>query len=277
MLEEIGWDIPKSTDAFKVEDYIAMVEPAKAKGYNVMLAGFIETWSYFDAFFNFVHQQQEGEKPDMVEEAFTGRITWQQPIFKNAMEVFVKLNDAGVWPQDALNMDYQVQAFGDWLERKSIFMWGQGDWFASSMKPEENSPDNPNIGIVQWPRVSDEAEVAFNKNFGTDIGVYAKGEHQDLAIAWIKLTNSPTAAQIFMKNGVNPASGVDLNNLPEIPNPVLEECIKLYNSPGKYSEVYYYYPDGVKALGDGIGAVVLGTDTIDNVLKHLDEVSGFQG
>ena len=277
MLKEIGFEIPKSTDAFTAEDFISMVEPAKTKGYNVMLAGFIETWSYYDSFFNFVHQQQQGDSPDMVEEAFAGRITWQQPIFKNAIEVFVKMNDAKVWPKDALNMDYQVQAFGDWLERKGIFMWGQGDWFASAMKPEENSKENPNIGIIQYPKVNAEAEVAFNKNFGTDIGVYSKGQYQDLAVDWIRLTNSPEAAKIFISNGVNPASGVDLNNLPEITNPVLEECIKLYNSPGKYSEVYYFYPDGVKALGDGIGNVVLGLETIDNVLKNLDEVSGFKG
>lgn len=277
MLKDIGFEIPKSTDAFTVEDFISMVEPAKTKGYSVMLAGFIEAWSYYDAFFNFVHQQQQADSPDMVEEAFAGRISWQQPIFKNSMEVFVKLNNAGVWPRDALNMDYQVQAFGDWLERKGIFMWAQGDWFASAMKPEENSKENPNIGIVQFPKVNAEAEVAFNKNFGTDIGVYSKGQYQDLAVDWIRLTSSPEAAKIFISNGVNPASGVDLNNLPEITNPILEECIKLYNSPGKYSEVYYFYPDGVKALGDGIGNVVLGLDTIDNVLKNLDEVSGFKG
>jgi raffinose/stachyose/melibiose transport system substrate-binding protein len=277
MLKEIGWEIPASTAAFTPEEYAKMVAPAKAKGYDVMSAGFVETWCYFDAFFNFVHQQQSADVPDMVEDAFAGKISWQQPIFKNAMEVFVKLNDAGVWPKDALSMDYQVQAFGGWLEKKSIFLWAQGDWFAGSMKPEENNKDNPNIGITQYPLVSADGEAAFNKNFGTDIGVYAKGPNQDLAVQWIRLTNSPEAAKIFMSNGVNPASGVNLNDLPEITNPVLEECIKLYNSPGKYSEVYYFYPDGVKALGDGIGNVVLGVDTIDNVLKSLDEVSGFKG
>ncbi|MBM3705141.1 MAG: hypothetical protein FJW66_01310 [Actinobacteria bacterium] len=277
MLEEIGVALPAATDAFTAAEYAAMVGPAKEKGYDVFSAGFIETWCYFDAFFNFVHQQQAEETPDMVEQAFAGEISWQQDIFRNAIQVFVDLHEAGAWSQDALNQDYQVQAFGDWLERKSIFMWAQGDWFASAMKEEENNKDNPNIGIVQYPKVNDTAVVAFNKNFGTDIGVYAKGQNQDLAVQWIKLTNSPTAANIFMKNGVNPAGGVDLNNLPEITNPVLEECIKLYNSPGRYSEVYYFYPDGVKALGDGIGNVLLGLDTIDNVLKQLDEVSGFAG
>lgn len=277
MLKEIGWDIPAITDAFTPEEFASMVKPAKEKGYEVALAGFVEPWCYYNPFFNFVHQQQPGETPDMVEEAFSGKISWQQPIFKNAIEVFVKLNNAGVWPKDSLSMDYQVQAFGGWLERKSIFMFPQGDWFAGSMKPEENSAANPNIGITQYPKVNAQATVAYNKNFGSDIAIYSKGKNQDLSLAFAKLTNSPEAAKIFIANGVNPACGLDPNNIPASGNPVLDESIKLYNSPGRVSEIIYTYPDGVKALGDGIGNVVLGVDTIDQVLKNLDEVSGFKG
>lgn len=275
MLEEIGFKPPDITGAFTVEDFIAMVEPAREKGWDVILAGFIEAWSYFDAFFNFVHQQQPSEKPDMVEQAMNGEISWQQDIFRNAIEVFARLNDAEVWRRDALNMDYQVQAFGKWLERESIFMWAQGDWFASAMKPEENNPDNPNIGIVQYPLVNNKSVIAYNKNFGTDIGVYAKTKYKDQAIKFVRLTNSPRAAEIFIKNGVNPAAGVDPKKIPKTDNAVFNDCIKLYNSPGRYSEVYYYNPDAVKALGDGIGNVLLGVDTIDNVLANLDEITGY--
>ena len=276
MLEEIGWDTKDFTDSFSVEDYIAMIGPAKAKGYDVILAGFIETWCYFDPFFNFVHQQQPGEKPDMVQQAMDGEISWQQDIFRNSIEVFVKLNDAGAWRRDALNMDYQVQAFGKWLEKESIFMWGQGDWFASSMKPEDNNADNPSIGIIQFPMVNKNSVTSFNKNFGTDIGVSATTEYRDEAIKFIKLTSSPRAAEIFISNGVNPAAGVDPANVPKTDNPVFNDCIELYNSPGRYSEVYYFNADAVKALGDGIGNVLLGVDTIDDVLAQLDKICGYK-
>ena len=277
MLKEIGFEPKPATEAYTVEELGKMVAPAKAKGYDVILAGFVETWCYYDPFFNFVHQQQKAGDPDLIEEALSGKISWQQDVFKNSFNAFVRLNAAGVWRKDVFNMDYQVQAFGKWLEKESIFMWAQGDWFASAMKPEENGADNPNIGITQYPMVNDTSEVVFNKNFGTDLGVYAKGKNIDLAIKWVKLTNSPEAAKIFMANGVNPASGADLNNLPEISSPILKDCITLYNSPGTQSEVYYMYPDPIKALGDGIGAVLLGTDTLDNVLKNLDTVCGFKG
>jgi raffinose/stachyose/melibiose transport system substrate-binding protein len=75
MLEEIGWKPRDFTESFSVEEYIAMVPAAKAKGYDVILAGFIETWCYFDPFYNFVHQQQPSETPDMVEQAMNGEIS----------------------------------------------------------------------------------------------------------------------------------------------------------------------------------------------------------
>ncbi len=276
MLKDIGWEPRHFTESYSVDEYIQMVGPAKANGYDVMLAGFIETWSYFDAFFNFVHQQQPSETPDMVEQGMNGEISWQQDIFRNALGVFLQLHEAGVWRKDALNMDYQVQAFGKWLEKESIFMWGQGDWFAGSMKPEDNNPDNPSIGIIQWPLVNAGSVTAFNKNFGTDIGIYANTPHKDAALKFIRMTNSPKAAEIFIQNGVNPAAGVDPANIPRTGNPVFDDCIELYNSPGRYSEVYYFNPDVVKAIGDGIGNILLGVDTIDDVLANLDKVSGFK-
>ena len=276
MLKEIGFEPKDFTDSYSVDEYIAMIGPARAKGYDVILAGFIETWCYFDPFFNFVHQQQPGESPDMVEQAMNGEISWQQDIFRNSFDVFVRLNNAGAWREDALNMDYQVQAFGKWLEKEAIFMWGQGDWFASAMKEEDNNPDNPSIGIIQFPKVNDNAVTSFNKNFGTDVGVSSKTPYQEQAIKFAKLTSSPAAAEIFIRNGVNPAAGVNPDNIPETDNPVFNDCIKLYNSPGRYSEVYYFNSDAVKALGDGIGNVVLGLDSVDNVLMQLDEICGYK-
>jgi ABC-type glycerol-3-phosphate transport system substrate-binding protein len=276
MLKDIGWEPRHYTESYSVDEYIDMVGPAKANGYDVILAGFIETWCYFDPFYNFVHQQQPSETPDMVEQAMNGEISWQQDIFRKSIEVFVKLNEGKAWREDALNMDYQVQAFGKWLEKEGIFMWSQGDWFAGSMKPEDNNPDNPSIGIIQYPSVDASSVVSFNKNFGTDIGVYSKSEHQEAAINFIRLTNSPQAAEIFIQNGVNPAAGVDPANIPKTDSPVFNDCIALYNSPGRFSEVYYFNSDAVKALGDGIGNVLLGVDTIDAVLADLDKVVGYK-
>ncbi len=273
MLKKMGWAARPFTEAYSVDDFIKMVGPAKASGFDVVQAGFIETWCYYDAFYNFVHQQQPAETPDMVEQAMNGEISWKQDAFKKSIDAFAKMNSAGVWRPDALNMDYQVQAFGKWLEKGSVFMWGQGDWFAGSMKKEDNNPKNPSIGITQYPSVDSKSVVSYNKNFGTDIGIYAKSKNQKAALAFIRMTNSPRAAQIFVRNGVNPAAGIDAANIPKTDNPVFNDCIALYNSPGRYSEVYYFNPQAVKALGDGIGSVVLGVAKTDDVLSDLDKIT----
>ncbi|MCL5986761.1 MAG: extracellular solute-binding protein [Actinobacteria bacterium] len=277
MLKEIGYEPPKSTDQFSVEDYIKMVDPAKKKGYDVIIAGFAEAWSLIDAFFNFVHQQQKSPEPDMVLQAMNGEVSWQQDIFRNAIDVFVKLNDAEVWRKDVWGFDTQVQEFGKWLERESIFIWAQGDWFASAMKPEENNPENPNIGIIQYPRVNDDSHVVFNKNFGIGMGVYSKGKNQELSLEFLRMLNTPDFVRLQIMNGSNPAAIAGLKgDIPETGNPIFDECIKLYTSPGEISEVYYNNPEAVKALGDGIANVVLKTQTIDEVLKQLDGICGYR-
>lgn len=275
MLKDIGVDAARFKGAPTVQDYIDMVKPAKAKGWNVITAGFLEAWCVYDSFYNYVHQQQKGSV-DVVQQAFDGRISWKQDIFRNAINVFVRLNDAGVWNKDSLNQDYQVQALGKWLAKESIFIYAQADWFAGSMTPAENNMDHPNVGIMQYPLATKDSKVVYNKNFGTDIGVYAEGRHQDLAIAWAKLTNSPQASQIFIKYGVNPAAGVDKTRLPVTKNPLFNELIKLYNAPGVVSEVYYANAEAQKVLSDGIISVMLKQMNVDDVLAQLDQTCGFK-
>jgi len=273
MLKKLGWPAKPFTQAYSMEEYIQMVGKAKGVGLNVMEAGFLEPWCYFNPFFNFVHQLQPSESPDMVEQAMNGEISWKQDVFRKPLEAYAKMNKAGVWRPDALNMDYQVQAFGKWLEKNSIFMWAQGDWFAGSMKKEDNNPQNPSIGITQYPTIDPKSVVSYNKNFGSDIGLYTKGKNQKASLAFMRLTNSPQAAQIFIRHGVNPAAGVDPTNVPKTDNPVFNDCIVLYNSPGRFSEIIYFNPQAVKAIGDGIGNVVLGVQKPDEVLSELDKVT----
>jgi raffinose/stachyose/melibiose transport system substrate-binding protein len=275
MLKNIGVDPGKWKGAPTAQDLIAMVKPAKEKGFNVITAGFLESWCVYDSFYNYVHQQQPAGARDIVQDAFDGKVTWKQDIFRNAIGVFSKLHAAGVWNKDCLNQDYQVQALGKWLNRESIFIYAQADWFAGSMTEKENNMANPNVGIMQYPLATGSAKVVYNKNFGSDIGVYSDGKYRDAAIAWCRLTNSPTASGIFIKYGVNPAAGLDKNKLPSTKNPLFNELIKLYNSPGTVSEVYYANSDAQKVLSDGIVSVMLNQMTIDQVLAQLDQTCGY--
>jgi len=279
MLEAAGMEVPALGQGATVDELIDIVEPAKQLGYDVILAGFLDYYSVCGAYYNMAHQLQKTDTPDLVMKALNGEISWQQDIFRLPMEAFKKMHEAHVWREDAINMDYQVQAWGKWLNREGIGIWCNGDWFAGSCPPEENNPDNPNIGTFMYPLVNKDATPAYNWGFGTDLGIYSKGKHQDLCREFIRFTNSPEGAKIFVKHYVNPAAAgaLDIRTLPGTDNPVFDECIELFSSvEGRASEYFYTQAEVQDALFTGTVSVMIGQQTIDDVLANLDEVSGYK-
>ena len=280
MLEDLGWKAPALGEGFTVDEWVEIGKAAKAKGYDAIMAGHIDSYSITGAFYNMVHQLQPSDEPDMMLQALDGDITWQQDIFRRVFDAYKKLHDGGVWRADAINMDYQVQAWGKWLEREGIGMWCNGDWFAGSLPHEENNPDNPNVAIVPYPWVDETATPSFNWGFGTNLAVYSKGEQQDLALEFVRFTNSPEASEIFVKYYVNPAAAgsVDIKKIGETENPIFNDCIKMFTMEGPRASSYFYpHAEPQRALFDGVINVMLEQITIDEALADLDKVCGYKG
>lgn len=278
LMEKAGRKVPPLGQGFTVDEWISLVGPARANGNDVILAGHADSYSITGAFYNMVHQLQTSDSPDMVLDALDGKISWQQDIFKKVFQAYKKLHDAGVWRKDAISMDYQVQAWGAWLEKKGIGIWCNGDWFAGSVPEKENNPSNPNIRIIAYPFVDKSATPAFNWGFGTDLAVYAKGKNKKLALEFVRFTNSPEASKIFVKNFVNPAAAgsVDVQKIGTTGNPIFDECIKMYTYQGARASTYFYtQAEPQRALFDGVVNVLLGKEDIDSALANLDKVSGY--
>jgi ABC-type glycerol-3-phosphate transport system substrate-binding protein len=279
MLEDLGFRAPRLGEGFTVDEWVKIAKAAKAKGYDAILAGHQDSYSITGAFYNMVHQLQPSDDPDMMLQALDGEITWQQDIFREVFIAYKRLHDAGVWRADAINMDYQVQAWGKWLNREGIGIWCNGDWFAGSVPEEENNPNNANIAIVPYPWVNKSATPSFNWGFGTNLAVYSKGEHKDLALEFVRFTNSPEAAEIFVKYYVNPAAAgaVDITKIGETDNPIFNDCIEMYTYTGARASSYFYpHAEPQRALFDGVINVMLGREEIDDVLAELDEVCGYK-
>ncbi|MEW5814631.1 MAG: ABC transporter substrate-binding protein, partial [Spirochaetota bacterium] len=279
LLEKAGMKMPEFGKGLTVDQWISLVPKAKANGYDVILAGHADSYSITGAFYNMVHQLQPTDEPDMVLQALDGKITWQQDIFRRVFAAYKKLHDAGVWRADAISMDYQVQAWGEWLEKKGIGIWCNGDWFAGSVPESENNMANPNIRIMPYPLVDEKAAPAFNWGFGTDLAVYSKGANKDLALKFVRFTNSPEASNIFIKNFVNPAAAgsVDLKSFKGSGNPIFDECIKMYTYEGARASAYFYpHAEPQRALFDGVINVLLNKAKINEVLAELDEVCGYK-
>jgi len=280
LFEECGVNVPPKGVPMTVDELIDMVPAAEATGKELLTAGFAESWCIHGYYFNAVHQLQPTDTPDMVLQAMNGEISWQQPVFALPIQAFARMHQAHAWKEEALNLDYQVGGVEKWLAKKSIGFWANGDWFVADVNPADNTPDNPNVVTIMYPLVNEDATPAYNWGAGTDFGINARGENVDLATAFVRTCASPTAAKIMLENLVVPAASgaLDPATIKPTGNPILDECLYLFcGLEGRTSTYMYPYPEACDAIYTGVMDVMLGVESISDVLAALDEICGYKG
>ena len=279
MIADLGFDLPEFGDSYTVDEWIEIGNAAKEKGLDGLMFGPVESWCVWDGYYNMANQLNPIYPVDMTLQALNGEISWDHEMFRKPMEAYQRMHEAGVWRADSLGMDYQVQAWGKWIDREGVGIYCNGDWFNASAPPDHNQPGNSNIFKMSYPKMSKDAPLTFNKATGTNQGVNANSPNKDLAIQWVRYTNSPEASTIFAKNGVIPVAlaAMDLDLLAASDNPMFNDGIRMLAHEGRNTEIYYPHAEEQKALYDGIMEIFLGVATIDDVIAKMNKVTGFGG
>jgi len=279
MIADLGFELPAFGDSYTVDEWVAIGKAAKAKGLDGLMFGPVESWCVLDGFANFVNQQNDDYPTDVLGLAYDGKITWDQPMFRDALQAYKTLHDNGVWRADSLSMDYQVQAWGKWLDREGVGIYCNGDWFISSAPADYNTADSLGITMMSYPKLSADSPMVYNKATGTNLGVNANSANLDLALEFVKLTNSPWASETFAGYGQIPANlaAVDMDALAASPNLLFNEGIKMLATEGRNTNIYYSQAEPMKHLYDGIMEIFLGVTTIDEVVAKMNKETGFSG
>ncbi len=279
MIADLGFELPAFGDSYTVDEWVAIGKAAKAKGLDGLMFGPVESWCVLDGFANFVNQQNDDYPTDVLGLAYDGKITWDQPMFRDALQAYKTLHDNGVWREDSLSMDYQVQAWGKWLDREGVGIYCNGDWFISSAPADYNTADSLGITMMSYPKLSADSPMVYNKATGTNLGVNANSANLDLALEFVKLTNSPWASETFAGYGQIPANlaAVDMDALAASPNLLFNEGIKMLATEGRNTNIYYSQAEPMKHLYDGIMEIFLGVTTIDEVVAKMNKETGFSG
>ncbi|MCL5070685.1 MAG: extracellular solute-binding protein [Actinobacteria bacterium] len=253
-----------------IEDLIAMVEPLKAKGKNVLATGLADDWQLYEPFYHMSHQQQP-EGTDMVAQAMNGEISWQNEIFANSINTYKKLYDAGIWREDEMSLTYNIDAIGNFTSKKAWGFWEAGDWYVGGMNADDLKNDN--IGAIPFPVVNGKAVPVYGAGTGLGYVVNIDAKYPNLTIEFLKFVNSPDCAAIFVKNLIHPAAGftgvpagVDV---PKLFSAMLEAGV----SDIRKSSPYYFNGEAQKAIVDGMRSVLLGQDNTENALKKADEIT----
>ena len=279
MIADLGFELPEFGDSYTVDEWIEIGKAAKAKGLDGLMFGPVESWCVWDGYYNMVQQLNPTYPNDIMLQALNGEVNWDQDIFRKPIEAYQKMHDAGVWRADSLGMDYQVQAWGKWIDREGVGIYCNGDWFNASAPPEHNTLDNPNIFKMSYPKISKDSPWTYNKATGTNAGININSPNRDLAIAWVRYTNSPEASEIFAKNGVIPVAlaAMDLDLLAASDNPLMNDGIRMLATEGRNTTIYYPHAEEPKCLYDGIMEVFLGVATIDDVIEKMNKCTGYSG
>jgi len=279
MIEDLGFTLPAFGDSYTVDEWVAIGKAAKEKGLDGLMFGPVEAWCVFDGFANFVNQGNDNYPEDSLGMALDGKISWDQPMFRDALNAYKTLNDNGVWRKDSMSMDYQVQAWGKWLDREGVGIYCNGDWFISSAPAEYNTPDSLGITMMSYPKLSKDSPMTYNKATGTNLGINANSPNKDLAMEFVKLTNSPKASMTFASYGQIPANlaEVDMDALAASPNLLFNDGIKMLATEGRNTNIYYSQAEPMKHLYDGIMEMFLGVTSVDDIVEKMNDVTGYSG
>ena len=279
MIEDLGFALPAFGDSYTVDEWVAIGNAAKEKGLDGLMFGPVEAWCVFDGFANFVNQGNDNYPEDSLGMALDGKISWDQPMFRDALNAYKTLNDNGVWRIDSLSMDYQVQAWGKWLDREGVGIYCNGDWFISSAPADYNTPDSLGITMMSYPKLSSDSPMTYNKATGTNLGINANSPNKDLAMEFVKLTNSPKASMTFANYGQIPANlaQVDMDALAASPNLLFNDGIKMLATEGRNTNIYYSQAEPMKHLYDGIMEMFLGVTSVDDIVEKMNDVTGYSG
>src|SRR5215471_168025 len=186
LLQKYGITVPKT---LSFDEFFAICDKLKAAGVTAIGVGDSGIWASAQLFENTLLGVVG---PQGCLDLFNGRMKWDDPKVKKAMEYFAKM-------QDYLNRDHAAltwdQAVKELMDGKVAFT-SMGDW-ADGEFIKANLKENEDFGWVNHPGTSGSFIIV------ADGFTLAKGApHRESAIAWLKSIGSKEAQEAF-----NPLKG----------------------------------------------------------------------
>jgi raffinose/stachyose/melibiose transport system substrate-binding protein len=269
LFEEAGIDSPPAT----IDELVDAAKRLRDSGVQPMSMG-LETASLFTADYTFNHLMSsfdEGEE-SKARAADRGELPYTDPAFADALGLFKRLYDEGVFNDSVLQDSYDPGAKNLWKDRKVAMFWQGGPWMARYVSDEAAR----DIGVMYFPTV-DGAKVTAS---GTDLSMVAFGvsdkqkspDHGKLIAEVIKAYLSPEAQAMYYDAGIFPAdtSVVD-GSASGIWASILEQQVALLDEGDRVVDYATYQPDVYAALTNGIQAMLLGDKSVDDVVGDLEE------
>ncbi|GIQ70550.1 extracellular solute-binding protein [Xylanibacillus composti] len=193
---------------------------------------------------------------------------WKDPAVIEAFERIKDLNDNGFIQKGVLSFDH-TQAQMEFINRRAATVVS-GTWIENEM--EGNWPDDFELRFLgnPWNKPGESQYVSIAASV---LGVPKDAKNPELAKEFIKFMFTDEIMQLWADEvGVlRPLENLD-NYAAGLPESLLD-AIQSLNSPNIATHVQLFtdkYPEVLKALGDGLNALIDGSITIDQLTDNLE-------
>ena len=271
MSEKYGLVDPPKT----VSDVVANGEILMAEGILPIGTGMLDAGIFTENFGVFVAQQLgDGMATiDMYQAAQKGEISWQNDVFLNALNAIDKMN--ALMSPDALSLDQQVIGYERLFNKETWYEFMVGSWMTGELETqaaEEIAAGN--IGIAPYPAVLDDLEPNFAMGgIGANFSLNAESPRKELAMEFVKFTESPAATGILVSHSITPAGPVD-DPSKYSDSEFFADYIAATNDLNIVVYLISVNPDAHSAFLENLQNMFLGEVTPEEVLANMDEVTG---
>lgn len=147
VLKELGLEPPKTFDELK-----ALAKVARAAGYAPMMIGAADGWINALVYMQIIHNIA----PGLTEQAEVGQVPWTDERFVEAMRVWKKMFDDGIFQDGALGLSHYPGA-AEAVESARVATFPMGSWWqqqAASPNPTPLSADLAGYAPFKFPDVT---------------------------------------------------------------------------------------------------------------------------
>lgn len=271
-LDKAGVAKPPTT----LDELVTTAKAVRAAGGQPMAVGMsTETIWEIDYTFNALvaNFDVDGEE-SIARRADRGALSYREPQFRQAVELFKHLYDEGVFNDAVLEQNYQTDAKNDWSSKAVTMFWPSGPWMVNT-SPDDTVPD---IRINSWPtKTGDVAVLSGADKVFTGLAVTdrQKGTAHQQLIAEIAATYLSTDVQKeFYNQGLLPVDVSVAADAAPSDDPwrsILDKQIAMVASADRVVDYATYTPQIYSAITEGIQALLLGNGSVDDVIDGMVE------
>jgi raffinose/stachyose/melibiose transport system substrate-binding protein len=258
MLKDRGLTAPSTLDEmYRVADAL------NADGITPLVSMFGEKWPGVDVFVALVRAADPSNQ--LIDKATLAQVSWEQPLFKEALQAIVAMKAKGVLPPNILEMTWAICL--DQFNKKQTFgVYPIGQFGLTSV--DEAAMMNDEFGVMPIPKLHQGDRTMYTGGLSMAFGVNAASKNASETVAFLKYFCGPYAQEVIFDSWRTPAGDLVKK---KSPNPLF--TLQTYNQNNM--EIGYRRidnPDVYQALSDGIDQALLGGD-VAAILKGINKTA----